>query len=157
MHKGGYYDVGWARIQAVTADHSSNCQCPAGHIYDGGAPIGFVIYTADRRTRIYHGGDTNVFSEMRIIEDLYSPTHLLLPIGGNFTMGPKEAAFAVSKFLRSAQVFIPMHYGTTPRLYGTFEELEKELPEWKKKYKRDDFKLVNPHTLLKPEMHPLPY
>ena len=47
---------------------------------------------------IYHAGDTGVFGDMQIIQDLYEPTHLLLPIGGNFTMGPEEAAYAIKRF-----------------------------------------------------------
>ena len=148
--------MGWVKVQAVGADHSSCCFAPDGHIYDGGSPMGFIIHTADRKTRIYHGGDTNVFSDMEIIEELYAPTHLLLPIGGNFTMGPKEAAYAVTRFLKSAQILIPMHYATFPLLYGTVEDLEKEIVEWKKTYERAPFKVVNAHTLLEGPHHPLP-
>ena len=35
---------------------------------------------------IYHAGDTGVFLDMQLIDELYKPDYLLLPIGGNFTM-----------------------------------------------------------------------
>jgi L-ascorbate metabolism protein UlaG (beta-lactamase superfamily) len=61
---------------------------------------------------------------MDIINTLYAPTHVILPIGGGLTMGPIEAAFAVSKYLTNAKYVIPMHYGTFPgmdMLPGTFD------------------------------------
>lgn len=76
---------------------------------------------------IYHAGDTNVFAGMEIINHLYKPTHVLLPIGGIFTMGPLEAAYAVAKYFHHSKVVIPMHFGTMPLLYGTVEDFEKEL------------------------------
>ena len=45
--------------------------------------------------RFYHAGDTNVFGDMRLIGELYQPDLALLPIGGHYTMGPREAALAV--------------------------------------------------------------
>jgi L-ascorbate metabolism protein UlaG (beta-lactamase superfamily) len=105
----------------VSADHSSSCMGLDGEIVNGGCPTGFVIKAHD--FSIYHAGDTNVFTGMEIIDTLYKPTHLLLPIGGNFTMGPYEAGFAVAKYFTQAKVVIPMHFGTFPAmLYGTFED-----------------------------------
>ena len=108
MNKSGTVDLGFCKITMVGADHSSSCGIHEGNIIDGGAPAGFVIRFGD--TSIYHAGDTGVFTDMTIINELYSPTHLLLPIGGNFTMGPEEAAYAVKKFLTNAKFIIPMHY-----------------------------------------------
>jgi len=45
----------------------------------------------------------------------------MLPIGGHYTMDPKEAALAVS-FL-SPRVVLPLHFGTFPPLTGTPEQL----------------------------------
>ena len=41
-----------------------------------------------------------------------------MPIGGNFTMGPKEAAYAARELVHPPQV-IPMHYGANPLAKGT--------------------------------------
>jgi L-ascorbate metabolism protein UlaG (beta-lactamase superfamily) len=70
---------------------------------------------------LYHAGDTAVFGDMKLIRDLYRPEVAILPIGGHFTMGPKEAALAVS--LLGAKTILPIHFGTFPPLTGTPEEL----------------------------------
>jgi L-ascorbate metabolism protein UlaG (beta-lactamase superfamily) len=49
----------------------------------------------------------------------------MLPIGDNYTMGPREAALAC-RFLQPAKV-IPIHWGTFPVLTGTPEQLKQEL------------------------------
>jgi L-ascorbate metabolism protein UlaG (beta-lactamase superfamily) len=49
----------------------------------------------------------------------------MLPIGGHFTMGPREAALAVE--LLGVKHVLPIHYGTFPILAGTPEELRGEL------------------------------
>ena len=43
---------------------------------------------------IYFAGDTNVFSDMALIQELYRPSLAMLPIGDLFTMSPREAAAA---------------------------------------------------------------
>ena len=70
-------------------------------------------------------GDTNVFAEMRFIGELYRPNLALLPIGGHYTMGPREAALAVE--LLGVDAVAPIHYGTFPLLAGTPEQLRVEL------------------------------
>ena len=84
----------------VSADHSSSCGFVGTgqeHLFDGGAPAGWVLrFTVKNKGySIYHAGDTGIFGDMGLISDLYRPTTVLLPIGGNFTMGPEEAAYAV--------------------------------------------------------------
>jgi L-ascorbate metabolism protein UlaG (beta-lactamase superfamily) len=58
---------------------------------------------------------------MRLIRDLYHPTVAILPIGGHFTMGPREAALAAT--LIEPRSILPIHYGTVPQLTGTPLEL----------------------------------
>ncbi|MEM1611589.1 MAG: MBL fold metallo-hydrolase, partial [Sulfolobales archaeon] len=57
-------------------------------------------------------GDTGVFSDMALIRELYSPRIAMLPIGGHFTMGVREAVKAVE--LLGVEFVIPMHYNTFP-------------------------------------------
>jgi L-ascorbate metabolism protein UlaG (beta-lactamase superfamily) len=45
----------------------------------------------------------------------------MIPIGGHYTMGPREAALAVR--LLAPQVVLPMHFGTFPPLKGTPDQL----------------------------------
>ncbi len=77
---------------------------------------------------VYHAGDTGITYDMKIIGELYSPKVALLPIGGHYTMGPKEAAKATE--LIKPKYVIPMHYGTFPVLKGTPEEFK----EWVSKF-----------------------
>jgi L-ascorbate metabolism protein UlaG (beta-lactamase superfamily) len=70
---------------------------------------------------LYHAGDTAVFSDMKLIRELYRPEVAMLPIGGHFTMGPVEAAMAV-RFLEP-EIVLPLHFGTFPPLKGTPEQL----------------------------------
>ena len=60
--------------------------------------------------RVYHAGDTALFSDMKLIGDLYHPDIALLPIGGRYTMGTAEAMMAAS-FIGAKRV-IPIHYNT---------------------------------------------
>lgn len=107
-------------ITAVQAVHSSSAKVGDKNEY-AGMPLGFVISDEGAPT-FYHAGDTGVFSDMSMIAELYSPTIILLPIGGVYTMKPAEAAVAARAL--QARTIIPMHYGTFPALAGTPAELE---------------------------------
>ena len=127
MNSGGQIDYGWCKVAMTPADHSSCCMCPNGDIENGGNPTGFVVTIPHLNARIYHAGDTNVFTDMGIIAELRNPNILLLPIGDRFTMGPDGAALACSRFFPSAKYIMPMHYGTFPLLTGTMEKFREEL------------------------------
>ncbi len=96
---------------------------PAYHSTVRGAPTGVVIMSGEES--VYHAGDTGVFYDMKLVGELYEPRVALLPIGGHFTMGPREAALAV-ELLRPKYV-VPMHYGTFPVLWGTPQEFVSEV------------------------------
>uniref|UniRef100_A0A7S3IWT1 Metallo-beta-lactamase domain-containing protein n=1 Tax=Strombidium inclinatum TaxID=197538 RepID=A0A7S3IWT1_9SPIT len=130
MNKGGTIDFGFCQVSQVTADHSSCCVTADGHIETGGDPTGFVITLPHLNQRIYHGGDTNVFSDMKIISDLHDPTIIMIPIGDRFTMGPREASYACNKFFNNVQWVVPMHFGTFPLLTGTMEDFKKALGDF---------------------------
>lgn len=130
MNKSGTYSLAGISFIMVPANHSSGIM-EGDQILYGGEAVGFVIRFENGFT-IYHAGDTGVFSDMKIIGDLYKPDISILPIGSHYTMGPKEAAYA-AKLLGSKYV-IPMHYGTFPILTGTeegFLNWMKEVPETK--------------------------
>jgi L-ascorbate metabolism protein UlaG (beta-lactamase superfamily) len=86
-----------------------------------------VLHLPDRR-RIYFSGDTNVFSDMQLIEKLYQPELAFLPIGDFYTMGPREAALACR--LLKAKKVIPMHFGTFPALTGRPDEVARLLKDF---------------------------
>ena len=124
MNKGGTVDIDGIRITMVDAMHSSGVDQEA-EVIAGGEAAGFVVNFENAIT-VYHAGDTAVFGDMRIIAELYKPKVVFLPIGGLFTMGPREAAYACT--LMKPQKIVGMHYGTFPVLTGTPAELKKYLP-----------------------------
>jgi len=119
MNKGGTAGVGPVRVTMTDARHSSGI-LDNGKMLDGGEAAGYVIHFPDGRS-VYFAGDTDVFPGMDLIRQLYQPQLAILPIGGLYTMGPREAALAC-RLLRPQKV-IPMHYGTFPPLAGRPEEL----------------------------------
>ena len=125
MNKGGTVEVAGLKVTMVHADHSAGDWHPGGEttLYLG-EPAGFVV-ELENGFRFYDAGDTAVFGDMRLIRDLYRPELALLPIGGHFTMGPREAALAVE--LLGVRHVIPIHYGTWPLLAGTPDQLRTEL------------------------------
>ena len=120
MNKGGTQQVGSVAVTMTHAVHSCGILDEGGKIVYGGEACGYVLRFADGRS-LYFAGDTNVFSDMALIAELYHPELAILPIGDLFTMGPREAALAC-RLLRAKQV-IPMHFGTFPPLIGRPEAL----------------------------------
>jgi L-ascorbate metabolism protein UlaG (beta-lactamase superfamily) len=115
MNKGGTQQVGSVAVTMTHAVHSCGIQ-DEGKILYGGEAAGYVVHLPDGR-RFYFAGDTNVFSDMALIKELYAPELAFLPIGDHFTMGPREAALAVR--LLGVKTVVPMHFGTFPLLGGT--------------------------------------
>ncbi|MCL4404906.1 MBL fold metallo-hydrolase [Candidatus Marsarchaeota archaeon] len=62
---------------------------------------------------------------MKLIGEMYRPDVAMLPIGGFFTMGPKEAATAAEWL--GAKVVLPMHFNTFPAIKQNPEELKEML------------------------------
>lgn len=120
MNKGGTVKVAGLEVTMVHAIHSSAYTGEGGQIVYLGDPAGFVVKCEDDFT-FYHAGDTAVFSDMQLIGQIYKPELALLPIGGLYTMDPREAAVAVR--LLGVKKVIPMHYRTFPPLSGTPEQL----------------------------------
>ncbi len=108
------------KITMVRAEHSSTV-AHDGAVHSGGEPVGYVI-ELENGYKIYHSGDTGVFGDMKMIGEYYKPDLALVCIGGWFTMGPEEAAYAMGSLMQP-KVVVPMHYGTFPPLKGTPEEL----------------------------------
>jgi L-ascorbate metabolism protein UlaG (beta-lactamase superfamily) len=119
MNLGGTVQLDDIAATMVEAKHSAGVQDENGTHYVGVA-AGYVL-TIKNGPVLYHAGDTAVFSDMKLIGQLYKPQLAMLPIGGHYTMGPKEAALAL-KYLGSKRV-LPLHFGTFPPLKGTPEQL----------------------------------
>ncbi len=105
MNPGGRVktDFGWVAL--TQAFHSSS--------YEGtymGMPCGAVINIGG--VTIYHCGDTGIFSDMRLLGEIYQPDIACVPIGDRFTMGPELATKAAEMI--APKVAIPVHYNTWP-------------------------------------------
>ena len=102
----------------------------ASHMVDGrpvylGASTGLVIATREGKT-VYHMGDTAIFSDMGLINEIYRPHVGIVPIGDRFTMGAKTAALACKRFFEFETV-IPCHYGTFPIIDQTADKFIAEM------------------------------
>lgn len=127
MNKGGTVDARGIGVTMVHADHSAGDWSAAADVPLAlGEPVGFVVRAAGAPP-FYFAGDTDVFGDMRLIADLHGPELGFLPIGGHYTMGPREAALAVE--LLGLRAVVPIHYGTFPVLTGTRDELRAALAD----------------------------
>jgi L-ascorbate metabolism protein UlaG (beta-lactamase superfamily) len=121
FNKGGTVEKAGIKITMTDAKHSSSCE-------DGtyaGEAAGLVL-ELDDGTKVYFAGDTCVFGDMQLIGRIYGPDVAVLPIGGHYTMDPREAAVALE--LLEVKRCVPCHYGTFPILAGTPDELRKLAP-----------------------------
>jgi len=119
-------------VTMVPAEHSSNVMYGAGdgakkHNFPGGEPAGYIIDLPDGTT-LYHAGDTGPFAEMRWIAAQHDPDVAFLPVGDRFTMGPGNAAAAVTELLGTDTV-VPIHHSAFEMLTGTPEAFEKALAD----------------------------
>jgi L-ascorbate metabolism protein UlaG (beta-lactamase superfamily) len=121
-NKGG--TVEWEDVQITLTDARHSSACPDGTY--GGEAAGLVL-ELENETTLYFAGDTCVFGDMHLIGRIYEPDIAVLPIGGHYTMGPREAAVALE--LLAAKRCIPCHFGTFPVLAGTPEELRRLAPD----------------------------
>ncbi len=124
-NKGGTVEKAGVKITLTDANHSSSGFEDDTFVYLG-EPAGLVIELEDG-FKIYFAGDTNVFGDMQLISRIYEPDVAVLPIGGHFTMGPREAAAALE--LLGVTRCVASHYGTFPLLTGTPEQLRELSPD----------------------------
>ncbi len=120
-NKGGTVDADGVKVTLTNAHHSSSIE----DTYTG-EPCGLVVELEDGKT-VYFAGDTCVFGDMQLIGRIYEPDVAVLPIGGHYTMGPREAAVALE--LLGNPRCVPCHWGTFPLLSGTPDELRRLAPD----------------------------
>lgn len=102
---GGRVDTDFGWIALTQAFHSSS--------FEGaymGMACGVVLHLGG--VTFYHCGDTALFSDMRLLGEIYRPDVAAVPIGDRFTMGPELAGRAAD--LIAPSVAIPIHYNTWP-------------------------------------------
>lgn len=126
FNKGGGIEP-WpgVKIVPVHAEHSSefawtNPATGKPEVHDGSEPMGYIV-TLENGFRFYHMGDTGLFGDMKLYGEYYKPDLVMIPIGGNFVMDPKDAAYAIRDLIKPKYA-VPMHYGTNPLMKGTPEQ-----------------------------------
>ena len=123
MNLGGSFTFPFGRVKMVPAQHSSSLTIDGVARYMGLA-AGLVL-TIDGQC-IYHAGDTNYFSDLRLIGREHLLDVAFLPIGDNFTMGPEEALRAAADL--NARLVVPIHYNTFPVIEQDPESFAQKLP-----------------------------
>jgi L-ascorbate metabolism protein UlaG (beta-lactamase superfamily) len=116
---GGTIDFGAFRLSFVDARHSSATIVDYMPIYLGN-PAGVILRAANEKT-LLHMGDTDIFSDMALINEIYQPKSGIVPIGDRFTMGAELAAMACNRFY-DFETVIPAHYATFPLIDPTADK-----------------------------------
>lgn len=119
---GGTVDCGPFTTTFVHALHSSSYTLQDGSGVYLGNPNGLVLHFPNEKT-LYHMGDTDIFLDMALIQELHEPKIGLVPVGDRFTMGGAVAALACRRFFKFETV-VPCHYGTFPILDQTPEKFK---------------------------------
>jgi L-ascorbate metabolism protein UlaG (beta-lactamase superfamily) len=102
---GGTIELDWGSVRLTPAWHTSTT--PKGTI---NTPTGLVIEFGGKR--IYHLGDTALFSDLALPKRRGHLDVALVPIGGHYTMDRFDAVVATE--LVGADQIIPCHYDTFP-------------------------------------------
>ncbi len=118
------------KVTAVQAEHSSllvwkNPATEKLESHPAGEAVGYII-ELENGFKIWHMGDTGLFGDMKFITERYKPDLVLMPIGGNFTMDPEDAAFAARNWIKPKMV-IPIHYNSNPLAKGTLAEFQEAM------------------------------
>lgn len=129
---------GEIKVGFVPAVHGGAVETDDGALQEAGIAVGFVV-TVKNGPRFYHTGDTDLFSDMKLVKEFGKIDAMMVCIGDRFTMGPERAAEAVK--LVDAKLAIPMHYGTFNILPGTPAEFDKALKKRGVKAKMKEMKV----------------
>jgi L-ascorbate metabolism protein UlaG (beta-lactamase superfamily) len=114
LNLGGSFVFPFGRVTMVPALHSSGAP--------GGSSCGYVV-EFNEGPCVYYSGDTAFFSDMALFGEKFDIDYAILPIGDNYTMGPKMAIRA-AKLLKAKHV-IPVHYNTWPVIKQDPESFRK--------------------------------
>ncbi|OCW56711.1 metal-dependent hydrolase [Hoeflea olei] len=124
---GGTVSFGDFSATFVNALHSSASITSDGVSHSLGSANGLMLHFEDEPD-LLHMGDTDIFSDMALINELHRPEIGLVPIGDRFTMGGAVAALACRRFFSFAKV-IPCHYGSFPIIDQTADTFLEAMEE----------------------------
>jgi L-ascorbate metabolism protein UlaG (beta-lactamase superfamily) len=118
------------KVTVTAAEHSSllvikNPATDKNESHPAGEAVGYII-ELENGFKIWHMGDTGLFGDMKFISEYYKPDLVLIPIGGNFTMDPVDAAYAIKTWINPKFV-TPIHYGSNPLAAGTLAQFEEAM------------------------------
>ena len=106
MNIGGGYRFPFGRVKLTPALHTGSIDGDESGAFTTDC-CGFLV-NLNEGQRVYYSGDTALIKDMELLEGAVDIA--ILPIGDNYTMGPEDAARAVS-FIKPKTV-IPVHYNT---------------------------------------------
>jgi L-ascorbate metabolism protein UlaG (beta-lactamase superfamily) len=124
MNIGGQFTFPFGTVKMTHAQHSSSMVINGLPVYMG-EPAGFLL-TIDG-LYLYNAGDTSNFGDMALFGKTGAIDYAILPIGDNFTMGPRAAASAAQRL--QAKHVIPVHYNTFPVIEQDPQAFTALLPE----------------------------
>ncbi|MCG7845055.1 MAG: metal-dependent hydrolase [Methanomassiliicoccales archaeon] len=103
-HIGGEFSFPFGKVKIFAAVHSSSFD----DVNCVGVPCSFIVEIGGKV--IFHAGDTALFGDMTLIAEEFAIDVALLPVGGTYTMGIKDAVRAMR--MLGAKRLVPMHYAT---------------------------------------------
>jgi L-ascorbate metabolism protein UlaG (beta-lactamase superfamily) len=104
----------------TNALHSSAQITEDGVVHALGNANGLMLHVDDEAS-IFALGDTDIFSDMALINELHQPDIGFVPVGDRFTMGGAVAALACQRYF-NFKTAIPCHYGTFPIIDQTADK-----------------------------------
>ena len=124
MDLGGQWSFDFGTVKTTHAQHGSSLTLEGLPVYMGEA-CGFLIMADDQI--VYIAGDTSNYGDMALFGKAYDIDVAVLPIGDNYTMGPKAAASAAQRV--KAKLVVPVHYNTFADIKQDPTEFAKLLPD----------------------------
>ena len=115
---GGTVELPWGTVRVVPAWHTSTT--PKGTV---NTPAGLVVELGG--TRVYHLGDTCLFSDLKLVKRYGRIDAAIMPIGGHYTMDRFDAVVAAEWI--GADTIIPCHYGTFPPIETDVEGFKSDV------------------------------
>jgi L-ascorbate metabolism protein UlaG (beta-lactamase superfamily) len=115
---GGTVQLDWGSVRIVPAWHTSTT--PKGTV---NTPAGLLVELGG--TRIYHLGDTCLFSDLQLVKRYGRIDVAIMPIGGHYTMDRFDAVVAAEWI--GADTIIPCHYGTFPPIETDAEAFKSDV------------------------------
>jgi L-ascorbate metabolism protein UlaG (beta-lactamase superfamily) len=117
---GGTVEFDWGSVRVVPAWHTSTT--PKGTV---NTPAGLVVEFGGKR--VYHLGDTALFSDLQLVKQRGRIDAALMCIGGHYTMDRFDAVEA-AKFV-GADLVIPCHYDTFPPIETDAEAFKADVQQ----------------------------